>query len=197
MFQEFHVDFLIFFSTGRAKLLRNYNAAAKSGTYFLAHSLTHGKIGVCFQTNFTVICSQFDQRAKLGLETMLAFDYELLEPAMYNLPQGGFLLMTTAEEEHSSKRMPKKIAVLPVESHVRRRQVTKIRADGRIFEKFNIDKYGCELIRYDVQPRFFQMDDGRYCLVSLCYGQDTYETGALDVVKTCFEEKNFVLLIPE
>lgn len=147
----------------------------------VAISQTHERLSVCYQSKSHILnCSQFDLDGQLKFEKTLEFSDDVRSAEIYNLPDGGFMLLTGSCLSGSSfscvQKTPNSFIITKIDStgiKIGSLKISKFRFDGPIDFK-------------DIH--FFVNDNNEYCLSHLYVKPD--EASLMDVTITCFENKN-------
>ncbi|KAL7287912.1 hypothetical protein TKK_0017973 [Trichogramma kaykai] len=187
------------------KTLAEYKEAYgynKPGVDYTVGSTAHQRIGYCVHSHERKThCAQHDLRGKQLSQTVLPFDYNIYGTAMHNLPEGGFLLLTTRCDEATFMATKCDLDNLPKdnEAEIQRivekgssHEITKVDAEGRIVGSFRAPRFQCGLTAHLVRAQFYEQQDGNggQCLVVVC--QSKYEGfEGLRAKRICFDDRDF------
>ncbi|KAL7286539.1 hypothetical protein TKK_0019167 [Trichogramma kaykai] len=171
---------------GSKKQLINYRRSGtniSSSLHQFAYSLVHKLIGICYQLNNRIYCSQFDRTGKLKFQVQLDFSYTLHEMTMYNLPlDEGFILLTTECLSDTCDSSMK---------HEHHLDIISPAGDRTKLTRF--DRMECSVPRpTKMELHFYQNTDHSYCLSQICYDADVFshinQFPYLKHIATCFSK---------
>ena len=186
----FFFSFMTIITKGTKIPLRSYHSMYDYSRYEYLnpiYSITNGKIGLCSKRGSKVRCTHFDLDGSNPVSSNMDFDNDLLDIAMCNVPEGGFLLLV----------------IECLSAHCRnddlRYQVVKFDRMGAKVGYLDYEKYSCSVDSKDSRAKIFEKNPREYCLTLLC-GED-FEDYAQRRIKDvfrfdakCFNDDDFVTL---
>ena len=170
-----NVNLLIFLQLGQPVELKNYESK-HGANYDLAISTAHGFVSYCTGYNREATCSQndlFGRRKFSDIE--LDFNDELKNLAVHNLPNGGFLLLTS--------RCPNPICA----DNGNEYYILEYHANGVNYADTVISKPISNINLNYEKTIFFENKEKDYCIMSLCYDGNDLERKDFTVTVTCLD----------
>lgn len=144
-------------------------------------STSHNKIGICASDSSIVVASQYDLNGTEILQSLTIFEYDVYVLGLHNLPNGGFLLLTTACASNTDE--------CPKGSD--RYTLTKIDVEGTTVGTLNITDYTCLADNKGVHHQFFENETNQTCLSFVCLRKSN-NSQSLDFYSKCFADNDFV-----